>query len=281
MKAYFLRRKKLGKTSTESISNLMKNDTAVYRNDAALPNNDALVIRWGCTSTVPQKKVLNRASAIHLSSNKAEFRMLCQASNVPCPTSTMSKEKAYEWVDLAFKVVVRPSHHAQGKHLYLCSTRSQLDKAFTQCGEGAYAALFIDKVAEYRVFVAQGRAVWVAKKTPGNPEDVAWNVAQGGKFENVRWGDWPLSVVDTAIKAHNLCGLDFSGIDIMVDKYDNTHVLEANSAPSQTSEYRQSCVAKVLDYILDEGSKEPIALGATGKYLKYIHPALDSKAIVG
>lgn len=281
MKAYFLRRKKLGKTSTEAISSFMTNKAPVFRNDAALPVDDAIVIRWGCTSTVPQKNVLNKASAIHLSSNKAEFRMLCQDNKVSCPASTIDKKKAYEWVDASISVIVRPSHHAQGKNLYVCNSRSDIDIAFGKCGDGTYAGLFINKVAEYRVFVAQGRAVWVASKTPGDPSAVAWNVAQGGKFENVRWSDWPLQVVDVAVKAHNLSGLDFSGIDIMVDTNGNPFVLEANSAPSQTSEYRQKCVAKVFDYILINGSKASIPLGSSGKYLKYIHPALDSKAIIG
>lgn len=281
MTAYFLRRAKLGNGSTKGIMSFMTHQVEVYRNDQTLPTDDRNVIRWGCTSTAPQKNVLNKADAIHLVNNKAEFRMLCMEKKVPCPPSTLSLKAAAEWTDLGFPVVVRPPKHAQGKKLYLCKTKEQLDIAFAKCGSGAYAAMFVNKTEEYRVFVTQGRAVWVAKKTPANPEDVAWNVAQGGKFENVRWNDWPLAVVDTAIKAHNISGLDFSGVDVMVDQSGNTFVLEANSAPSQTSPYRQKCVAKVFDYILDTKTKESIPIGATGKYLRYIHPALDDQAFIG
>jgi predicted ATP-grasp superfamily ATP-dependent carboligase len=73
--------------------------------------------------------------------------------------------------------------------------------------------------------------------------------------------------------------LDFGGVDIIVDKYGIPYVLEINSAPSQTSPYRQQCVAKVFDYIVENG-KETISLGSSGKYLRYIHPAIEPKAIV-
>ena len=128
------------------------------------------------------------------------------------------------------------------------------------------------------VFVAQGRAVWVAKKTPGNPEDVAWNVARGGRFDNVRWSDWPIKGVKLAIRGFLLSELDFGGVDIMVDAENNWYILEINSAPSQTSPYRQECVAKVFDYIIENGKDTIPIADRIGGYLKFIHPTLDYSA---
>jgi glutathione synthase/RimK-type ligase-like ATP-grasp enzyme len=127
------------------------------------------------------------------------------------------------------------------------------------------------------VFVGSGRAVWVAQKTPGNPEDVAWNVAQGGRFDNVRFNDWPLKVVKTAIEAFNYTDLDFGGVDVIVDN-NNAYVLEINSAPSQTSPYRQECVAKYFDYVVKNGKNRIELIKEKGGYLKFIHPAIDNKA---
>jgi glutathione synthase/RimK-type ligase-like ATP-grasp enzyme len=153
------------------------------------------------------------------------------------------------------------------------------DKCLELGPDRYYINEYIPKVAEYRVFCAQGRAVWVAQKTPGNPDDVAWNVAKGGRFDNVRWGDWPISVVDVAIKAHNISRLDFGGVDVMVDGDGKCYVLEINSAPSQTSPYRQSCVAKVFDWMVKDDRRKTIPVpDVPGRYLKYIHPAIDSKA---
>jgi glutathione synthase/RimK-type ligase-like ATP-grasp enzyme len=174
--------------------------------------------------------------------------------------------------------VFRPRVHSRGRHFYVAKGRQECEDAIAKCGEGWYASPLIDKAAEYRVFVVQGRAVCVAEKTPGNPDDLAWNVAKGGRFDNVRWDDWPLKVVRYAIEAFNLSDLDFGGVDVMVAKDGGVFVIEINSAPSLTSEYRQGCFAKAFDYIIDNG-KEPIPLiEERGGYLKFIHPAVCERA---
>jgi glutathione synthase/RimK-type ligase-like ATP-grasp enzyme len=123
-----------------------------------------------------------------------------------------------------------------------------------------------------------GRAVWVAEKTPANKADIAWNVAKGGRFDNVRWSNWPLKAVKIAIKAFNLSNLDFGGVDVMVDAQGDVTVLEINSAPSLTSPYRQECMAKAFDYTLEHGKERMPLTEEDGQYLKFIHPALDNKA---
>ena len=140
-----------------------------------------------------------------------------------------------------------------------------------------YISEFIDKEHEYRVFVCQNRAVWVAKKTPGNPEDVAWNVAAGGRFDNVRWGEWPLQVIRAALQAARVSGTDFCGVDVMVDYDGNPYVLEVNSAPSQTSPYRQQCVAKAFDYIVRNGKQHFDGVERITSWKDVIHPAVWSR----
>jgi hypothetical protein len=72
--------------------------------------------------------------------------------------------------------------------------------------------------------------------------------------------------------------LDFGGVDVMVDAKGNCYVLEINSAPSQTSPYRQSCVAKAFDYMIEKGKDRIGLVEEKGGYLKFIHPAIDEKA---
>lgn len=276
MQGYILRRRKLGRTSVKEIRKFSKN---IVRRvlDKKIDNPDLLCIRWGYTQNVPQAKVLNTAEAIHEVNDKKAFRLLLSQNNLAPKTWESYKE----WYDdgAPGTVVVRPAVHAQGKHCYKVSGVDEV-RAICNKFQNYYISEFIDKVAEYRVFVCQGRAVWVAKKTPGNPEDVAWNVARGGRFDNVRWEDWNCKMVKTAIEAFNLSKLDFGGVDVMVDKDGKCYVLEINSAPSQTSPYRQECVAKVFDYILErDGAKERIPIAEKkGLYLKFIHPAIDGKA---
>ena len=281
--AYILRRRKLGRTSCREIARYSTLIGSVVRNDRDVPVAD-WVFRWGTTSNVREgTRTVNTSEAIHRVANKAGFRKLLNDNGL-APAyygdNTVGVGALTPEI-VAAGVVVRPLAHHQGRHTYLCKTAQELTAAFRACPNGYYVSKFIDKVAEYRVFVSQGRAVWVAKKTPGNPQDVAWNVARGGRFDNVRFDDWPLKAVKNSIKAMELSGLTFGGVDIMIDDAGECYVLEINSAPSQTSPYRQQCVAKAFDWILSKNSKDVIPLiEAKGGWKKFAHPCLSEEVLV-
>ena len=164
--------------------------------------------------------------------------------------------------------------------MFACNTIDEVAAAVGRCGDNPYISKFIPKVAEYRVFCGQGRAICVARKTPANPNDVAWNVAKGGRFDNVRWDDWPLKAVKVSLQAFALSGLDFGGVDIMVDKQGECYVLEINAAPSLTSEYRQKCFARFFDYVITNGKETIPLVKEKGGYSKFIHPAIAENARV-
>ena len=288
MTAIILRRRKLGRGSAKGIAQFSTKGIRQVRNWVeSIPTNTEVVFRWGCTSNMPLPNgsfgatplVINTAAAIHWCSDKRQGRLDMQAAGVPVPRTwgtwiEMIGDKSDDPSDM--KVVLRPSKHAQGRNLFVFSwEQGELAGKCRQL-DGYYISELIDKVEEYRVFVCQNRAVWVAKKTPGNPDDVAWNVARGGRFDNVRWNDWPMQVIKAALAAAKVSGTDFCGVDVMVDAEGKPYVLEVNSAPSQTSEYRQQCVAKVFDYIIEYGKDHfpDVSDGPRKTYKSYIHPAL-------
>ena len=273
MKAYILRRRKLGRTSCKEISK-QTDKRIISRRDAVAIKEDAdIVFRWGCTSNIPCKNVVNTAEAIHEVNDKMAFRMVMDKADL-CPETYTNAEECED----NYPLVVRPKTHSRGKHLYVVKNRVELMTATRKCGAGWYASPLINKTEEFRVFIVQGRAVAVAKKTPGNPEDVAWNVAKGGRFDNVSWDDWNLKVVRYAIEAFNLSKLDFGGVDVMLDGAGNVYVIEINSAPSLTSEYRQQCFAKAFDHILINGKERMVLKEKKGGYRKFIHPAICDNA---
>jgi glutathione synthase/RimK-type ligase-like ATP-grasp enzyme len=282
MNAVIFRRRKLGRTSAREISRYSKENILNVRNDQRFPPNIDIVFRWGCTSNLPAGvTVVNTAEAIHQVADKSSFRKLTADAGL-APKTWLYKEDLYPDWALPFKIVVRRRTHHQGRFLNLCSTQLQVEAACNQYGEGNYyISEYISKVAEYRVFIVSGRVVWVAQKTPGNPDDVAWNVARGGRFDNVRWDDWPLKAVRVAREAFLLSSLDFGGVDVMVDATGNAYVLEINSAPSQTSPYRQECTAKAFDYIVRHGKERIDVTKERGGYRKFIHPCLTNEAIMG
>ncbi len=294
MTAIILRRRKLGRGSAKGITAASTTGITQVRNWIdKIPAGVDLVFRWGCTSNVGvegighQYDIVNTAKAIHWCSDKRQGRLDMQAAGVPVP-STITVDAFMnarddggfnEWLSDGTKLVLRRARHAQGKDLWHGEAKD-IETVIKKRGVyDGYVSWLIDKVAEYRVFVCQNRVVWVARKTPGNPNDVAWNVAQGGRFDNVGWDAWPKAVIQAALAACKVGELDFGGVDVMVDAEGNPYVLEVNSAPSQTSPYRQSCVAKAFDYIVNNGKAhfEDVPDSPRRTYKSYIHPALWKK----
>jgi len=280
-----LRRPKLGRATKHVVEQAAFLDKVV-RNDKPLPPNLNYVFRWGTTTNVNATHIVNSAGAIHKVNDKAGFRRILMAAQRPgeAPLSPFTVFSAPTPADeangLVWPLVVRPQTHAQGKHVYKVNNQAELAAAAARCGGGWYAANYINKVAEYRVTFVQGRVVWVARKTPGNPEDVAWNVARGGRFDNVRFDEWPLKAIRISREAFLLSSLDFGAVDVMVDGDGNAYVLEINSAPSQTSPYRQSCMAKAFDYIIANGAAPIGVTQDRGGWKKFVHPAVSEEAIM-
>lgn len=274
-----IRRRKLGRTSVREIVKYMETPAKALRSDRrAFP--DDLYIRWGCTANVPCKDVLNRSEAIHRVNDKVGFRKLLNEHNL-CPKTWLNYHELSQ-EDMDKGVVIRPAKHSQGKHTYLATTSFEVGKYAYICGENYYLSEYVSKVAEYRVFVVSGRVACVAEKTPANKDDLAWNVAKGGRFDVTPWKEWPLRAVKTAIEAFSLSGLDFGGVDVMVDSEGKPYVLEINSAPSLTSPYRQQCMAKCFDYIVRNGKAIIPLIEERGGYSKFIHPAVcDHAKLVG
>ena len=281
MNHYLVRRRKLGRGSCRGIKEYSQQGVQVKRHwtDHMPKPEGGYIFRWGCTAQVPTGgKVVNSVAAIQFVNDKVTSRLLF-ANHGEAPDS---KDSLALFND--YPAIIRPRKHAQGRHLYLVNNKQEaeavlLSKPIT-FANGFYISEYIKKKAEYRVFIVSGRAVWVAKKTPSDPEAIAWNVAQGGKFENVGWMEWPIKVIKCAITCFNLTELDFGGVDVMVDEDGDTYCLEINSAPSQTSPYRMECTAKAFDYIIEHGRDRIPTSEQVGKYRKYIHPAIDPEALL-
>lgn len=303
MTIMFLRRRRLGMGSVRGFKHWGNqlhgyNTVDWVRNDQMDRknwNNVTHVVRWGCTSTVPRVNgeripVINKASAIHATSDKAGFRKSFESMfSIP--------SFGDGWGDPVFPCVVRPYTHSRGRDLYFCNDQRELDSAILQCGPNWYAGEYIPKVEEYRVYVVGGRAVAVARKNVEDKEAVAWNRALGGcEFSNVKWGEWPLMVVKAGLEAVNHLGLDFGGADVMVDKEGKPYVLEVNSAPSHPlldvesgfgrntpndigarASYNQKCFVNGLLHTIKHG---PVAVTSINSWKDVIHPGVSDKARV-
>lgn len=276
---YILRRRGLGLGSCTKIQQQSKEEIKIIRNDKQpIFTEDDTVLRWGCTSNLNNQHIfqLNKSASIKLVNNKKEFRFLLQEKYPDLVPKTWS---ITEDQSITYPCIVRPEKHAQGKYLFLCNSYPEV---FHLCCVKhphlslGYISEYIPKVAEYRVCFIQGLVAWIAEKTPKNPNDIAWNVNQGGKFHNVPWKKWPINVINTAYIAYKESGLYLSGIDVMVDNDGRSYVLEANSAPSHTSPYRIQCTTKCIDYGIQNGFEPLEPSPYFTKYGKWLHPALKN-----
>lgn len=276
MNHIILRRRKLGRTSCKEIAALSTKLIAVVRNDENIPAAD-VVFRWGTTSNIPKKDgqlIVNSAASIHWCADKKKGRMEMQAAGVPVPESWNAVDFLNNPLnEVGTQFVLRRPKHAQGKDLWHGDAAFIKQAIRAHNVQDGYVGRLINKVAEYRVYVIQGRVSCVAKKTPANPQDVAWNVARGGSFDNVKWGEWPMAAIAAAVPAAELSGTDFCGVDVMVDADGKAYVLEVNSAPSLTSPYRQSCFTKCFDHIVQNKSVAKIDIQRFKGWKDVIHPA--------
>jgi len=277
---YILRRKGLGLGSTKAIKSLSQHKITIIKHNTILEfKEEDIILRWGCTSltpTPPLTTILNKSVAIHCVNNKTFFR---QALQKQAPQLIPRTWFTYEDPEITYPCILRPQTHAQGKNLFFCENKKDLEFHLSHNpifpNTCYYISEYIPKVAEYRVMFIQGLVAWVATKIPANPEAIAWNVAKGGKFANVKWKNWPIDVIETAYQAYIISGLYLGGVDVMVDKNGRSYVLEINSAPSHTSPYRQSCTTKCIDYGITHNMFNHLQPNNIfKKYSKWLHPAL-------
>lgn len=287
MTVYIMHRQGTGQTGVEEITNVMKHDAKRVLNTRIAQVHvgaDDVVVRWG-TTTIPTgnpKVVVNSGGGIAFASNKRLSRLQFQEAGVPVPLSWGIEQFVDKLkrgaipIAPAQRLVLRPAVHAKGHYMRVGNAAEILVHAKKKAYAGGYVSNLIAKEKEYRVFVVSGKVVAVATKIPADPNAVAWNVAQGAVFDNVRFDGWPLKACEAAIKACKVAGLDFGAADVVVDAAGNPYLLEVNTAPAVDSEYRQAKLAAAFDYIADNG-KDWIDTGAVNGWRDVVHPATWTK----
>ena len=281
--ALLLRRNKFGLSTLRNLNREMSNRTIIRNSSTRLPTGrgDEMCFLWGYVDCdLPRGYTyLNKPSAVGISSNKAKFRKILSDNNI-APKTTLNYADAVLMIESGKTLIVRPSHHYGGINLHKCDSVRALDTAIRKTGNGWYASEYINKIKEFRVFVVGGRIAWILNKIPDSYDSIAWNTHQGGRFENLRFGEWNKDVVLKSIKAMSLAGLDYGAVDVILDNNNTAYILEINSSPKLDSPYWVTGVAKCFDYIIN--TKKifiPIQENDRFNWRNYIHPAMSEEAI--
>lgn len=273
-----LRNKGTGAKACAYIADSMEREVSVVRADEGQPYDQDVLIRWGSGAEGSGKKALNTAKAIYGTSDKRNFRRRLAEKDL----APRYWDDLYSLQKSGFKnpVIVRPTYHQRSEEIYLCETLSQVQKVLDKesMNEGYYISEFIDKVKEYRAFVAQGRIVFMIEKFPPDKKSVSWGCVADGDFEFCYWSEWPLAVAKCAVDSFLQSGLHFGAVDVLLDKSGKAYTLEINTAPYLTPFYAER-VAKVLDYMIDKESSRLPEIPENATWKNFIHPAITEKAI--
>lgn len=280
MSKVFLRKQGLGLDTIRNVIAQMSERFRIARVDIRsqpIPHgsSSSVAINWGTMALPSDYYVFNKPSSIRKSSAKGSFRVQLYENGL-APYTTMSSDVPED----KFPVVVRPLTHFGGKYLAVANDESELQTVLQKREylDGYYISSLVKKSKEFRVFVTQGRVVYIVNKIPDDANAVAWNVHQGGRFENVRFSSWDLGVAKASLKAMSLTGLDFGAVDVIVSESGEVYVLEINTAPALQSPYWVSCVAKAFDYMTNNRNHIDVDIDG-GNWRNFVHPAISEEAV--
>src|SRR5690606_22985293 len=96
-----------------------------------------------------------------------------------------------------------------------------------------------------------GRILNYLQKPKPQGDIIAWNRAINGEaFDNVKWSNYDSKIALECLKAVEAIGLDFAGVDVIVDKNGKPYILELNTSPTlNSSEYSMTRYAKYFDWL--------------------------------
>ena len=191
------------------------------------------VVNWGSSqlpNNLGEATILNRPSAVALSSNKLTALTALRDEGVPCLTFTTDPAQVRTWLQedhVVFARTMLNSHSGRGI--------VQLEGAEAAIPNAPLYTLYKKKRHEYRVHVLPDGSASVRQKRKRNGVEVSdyriRNHAGGYVFAH-ELSYLPEDLVSVAMQATSVLNLDFAALDILYNQRDNQcYVIECNSAP--------------------------------------------------
>ena len=196
----------------------------------SLPRPDAVVMR-GYNSTLSRwfenqgVRVVNSTASMELCRDKIETVRALEGCGIATPRTVLYGERYPSWVELGrdFRdepVIMKLSMGSKGEDVFLLEREEDYIAAKRHCDsspllkEGA-RVMFQEYVStsrgrDLRVWVISGEVAGHTLRS--NPSSFKSNFAQGGNALSM---ELPAAAADLAVRAAEVLGLDFAGVDIL------------------------------------------------------------------
>ena len=207
-------------------------------------------------------RLFNSASAIEICDSKA-LTAEALTGHVPTPR-TLIAPKTFEGVGynrlkflenatrvLGLPMIIKEVYGSFGAQVYLAESLADAEKTVVSLGHKEFVMQeFIEESRgrDVRINVVGGKVVSAMERY--NCNDFRSNITNGGKMKPAALTP---EMEDAAIKACELIGLDFAGVDVLFGK-DGPIVCEVNSNPHFKSSLECTGVdmsEKIMDHILE------------------------------
>ena len=190
---------------------------------------------------------INNSDEKFKSSDKGYARRLMLASGVPIPKTW------YNINDSIIPYIARPRHHTYGQNFHQIETQGQHEQLKKIARDGWYYSEMFPVDKEYRV-ITWGNEVLCSfrKEIAGlSPKEVVQyrNRNRHGHHPSyLRIETITQEQEDICVAAIAALGLDYGGVDIMVDANGNTVVCEVNSAPTIRAFFAEALKEKIKNH---------------------------------
>ena len=186
-------------------------------------------------------RLFNSCRAIDLCDNKAKTYMALVKGGVPVP-DTVIAPKTFEglgYTDMTFldraierlglPLVIKESYGSFGQQVYLARSREEAVEIIRGIGHKDFVLqsfIASSEGRDLRINVVGGEVI--ATMYRYNDNDFRSNISNGGSMKSYQPTEEQKAV---AIKAAEVLGLDFAGVDVMFGENGSSVVCEVNSNP--------------------------------------------------
>jgi RimK family alpha-L-glutamate ligase len=186
--------------------------------------------------------VMNSPRSVEIAIDKFLTLQTLADAGLPVPPTAVAQridEARTLFKSLGGDVVIKPLFGSEGFGITRASDPDIADRIFDtleKLNQVIYLQAFIDHAdTDYRVFVLDGKILAAMRRASHNG-DWRSNVARGGTghsipIENARDLHGLPGLGTLALQAAKACNLDVTGVDILLDKNNQPHIIEVNGVP--------------------------------------------------